>query len=245
LTTCHLVPFTEDPLVVTAQQVLEHYRDTLPDLSRCQILLPDTQCAPALRSALLQQAKALGYHALLGPHIDTLAGWLTRTVPPRKTVLDRPSRELILAEALRASKSIYADTDPWLLADELLTLFDEMTRAEQTPDGDFEVFKEQLQQAYGLRQPNATLQQEAWMLHTLWSAWREQLDTDQLTDPASALQQQLEDSAAFLDNKILWLAGFTAFSSPESRWLRKRLQTGEARRFTQHPAFATGPGDPG
>ena len=212
-----------------AQQVLEYYRDNLPDLSRCQVLLPDTQCAPALRSALLQQAGELGYPALLGPHIDTLEGWLTRTVPPRKTVLDRPSRELILAEALRTGKSLYADTDPWLLADELLTLFDEMTRAEQTPDDNFEVFQEQLRQAYGLRQPNATLQQEAWMLHTLWRAWREQLDIDHLTDPASAHRQQLEDSAACLDNQMLWLVGFTALSSTESRWLRKRLQRGAAR----------------
>ncbi len=229
LTACLVVPFTEDPLVATAQQVLEHYRDNLPDLGRCQILIPDAQCAPSLRSALLQQAEVLGYPALLGPHIDTLAGWLSRTVPPRKTALDRPSRELILAEALRASTSLYADTEPWLLADELLTLFDEMTRAEQTPDDDFEVFHERLQQAYGLRRPNATLQQEAWMLHTLWRAWREQLDNDQLTDPASALHQQLEDSASCTSDQTLWLVGFTTLSPTEIRWLRERLQRGEAR----------------
>ncbi|VAW75798.1 hypothetical protein MNBD_GAMMA15-2489 [hydrothermal vent metagenome] len=224
-----LVPFTEDPLAVTAQQVLEHYRDKLPDLSHCQILLPDTQCAPALRAVLLQQAEVLGYPALLGPHIDTLSGWLSRTVPLCKTLLDRPSRELILAEALRHSKSLYADIDPWLMADELLTLFDDMSRAEQTPDDDFESFHSQLQQAYGLRKPNATLQQEAWMLHTLWHAWREQLEADQLTDPAGAHRQQLDDSAACLNEQILWLVGFTALNATETRWLRERLQRGEAR----------------
>ncbi len=229
MTACQLVPFSEDPLAVTAQRVLEHYRDSLPDLSHCRILLPDTQCAPALRAALLQQAEALGYPALLGPHIDTLASWLSRAAPPRKTVLDRPARELILAEALRASQSLYADTDPWLLADELLALFDEMTRAEQPPDDDFEVFRHRLQQAYGLRQPNATLQREAWMLHTLWRAWREQLDAGQLTDPASALRQQLDDSAGLADGEVLWLVGFTRFSPAEIRWLRERLQHGQAR----------------
>ncbi len=229
MTACRLVPFTEDPLAVTAQWILEHYRNSLPDLGHCQILLPDIQCAPALRTALLQQAEALGYPALLGPHIDTLSGWLARTVPPRKTLIDRPSRELILAEALRHSKSLYADTNPWLMADELLTLFDDMTRAEQTPDDTFETFQTQLQQAYGLRRPNASLQQEAWMLHTLWHAWREQLEADQLTDPAGACRQQLEDSAACLGETVLWLVGFTSFNATETRWLRELLQRGGAR----------------
>ncbi len=228
MTACRLVPFSEDPLAVTAKQVLEYYRENLPDLSRCQILLPDMQCAPALRTALLKQAEALGYSALLGPHIGTLESWLAENVPPRRTVLDRPSRELILAEALRAGKALYADTDPWLLADELLTLFDEMTRAEQTPD-DFEAFEAQLRQAYGLRRPDPVLQREAWMLHTLWRAWREQLDADKLTDPASAHRQQLEDSSACPDGQILWLTGFTRFSVTETRWLDERLQQGNAR----------------
>jgi len=229
LTACHIVPFSEDPLAATAQRVLEYHRDSLPDLGRCQILLPDTQCAPALRAALLKQAERLGLAALLGPHIDTLGSWLARTVPPARTVLDRPARELILAEALRASHSLYADTDPWLLADELLGLFDEMTRAEQTPADDFETFRDQLQQAYGLRQPNAILQREAWMLHTLWQAWREQLDADGLTDPASAERRQLEDSATHPGDAMLWLVGFTRFNAAEIRWLRERLQRDEAR----------------
>ncbi|TCK18905.1 ATP-dependent helicase/nuclease subunit B [Thiogranum longum] len=228
MTACQLVPFSADPLAATAQQVLEHYRDKLPDLSRCQILLPDMQCAPSLRAVLLDQADALGYPALLGPRIDTLDSWLASSTPPRKTVIDRPSRELILAEALRNSKSLYADTDPWLLADELLTLFDDMTRAELMPE-DYDAFEEQLQKAYGLRQPSPVLQQEAWMLYTLWCAWRQQLDEDQLTDPASARRQQLEDDANRTSSQILWLVGFTRFSPAESRWLEERLQRGEAR----------------
>ena len=228
MTACHLVPFSADPLAFTTRQVLEHYRNDLPDLSHCQILLPDTQCAAALRAVLLEQAEALGHTALLGPQIDTLDSWLTRSAPLRQTILDRPSRELILAEALRNSKSLYADTDPWLLADELLTLFDEMTGAELTPQ-DYAFFEAQLKQAYGLRQPGPALQQEAWMLHTLWCAWRQQLEEDQLTDPASAHRQQLEDSTACSHGQLLWLVGFTRFSVAEIRWLAERLQRDEAR----------------
>jgi len=239
LTACQFVPFSEDPLAVTAQRVLEHYRENLPDLSGCQILLPDTQCAPALRAILLKQAETLGYTALLGPRIDTLDSWLARTVPPHRTILDRPSRELTLAEALRASQSLYADTDPWLLADELLTLFDEMTCAEQTPE-DFEDFEAQLRQAYGLRQPDSTLQQEAWMLHTLWCAWREQLDADQLTDPASAHCQQLQDSTACLGDQLLWLVGFTHFSVAENRWLNEQLPRDQVRLILHGSAHGQG-----
>lgn len=228
MTACQLVPFSADPLAFTAQQVLGYYRDNLPDLSHCQILLPDMQSAAALRAMLLEQAEALGHTALLGPQIDTLDSWLTRTSPPRQTVLDQPSRELILAEALRNSKSLYADTDPWLLADELLILFDEMTRAELTPE-DYDFFEARLTQAYGLRQPGPALQQEAWMLHTLWRAWRQQLDEDQLTDPASAHRQQLEDSASCIHGQLLWLVGFTRLSMAETRWLAERLQHEEAR----------------
>ena len=239
MTACQLVPFSADPLAFTAQQVLGHYRDSLPDLSHCQILLPDMQCAAALRAVLLEQAEALGHTALLGPQIDTLDGWLARTAPPRQTVLDRPSRELILAEALRNSQSLYADTDPWLLADELLTLFDEMTRAELTP-GDYDFFEARLTQAYGLRQPGPALQQEAWMLHTLWCAWQQQLDDDQLTDPASAHHQQLQDSTAGLHGKLLWLVGFTRFSAAEIRWLAERLQNNEARLILHGGALGEG-----
>ena len=237
LTACQLVPFSEDLLAATARQVLEHHRDTLPDLTGCQILLPDTQCAPALRAALLREAARAGHGALLGPHIDTLEDWLARSTPPARTVLDRPARELILGEALRANRALYDDTDPWLLADELLALFDDMTLAEQSPD-DFDAFRQRLQDAYGLRQPNPVLQREAWMLHTLWRAWREQLDAEDLTDPASARRERLQQ--ADVPATLLWLVGFTRFNTAEARWLRERLARGEARLLLHGSAAGEG-----
>ena len=49
-----LVPFSQDPLAIAAQRVLEHYQAQLPDLSECRILLAEDQCAAQLRAELLK-----------------------------------------------------------------------------------------------------------------------------------------------------------------------------------------------
>jgi ATP-dependent helicase/nuclease subunit B len=234
-----LIPFSQDPLAVAAERLLDHYRDQLPDLSSCHILVADTQCAPQLRAELLRQAAERGCQALLGPTIERLDDWLTGFATGTRRVLDRSAQELVLAEALRDTSPLYADTDPWLLADQLLTLFDELTRHQIPIPVDVDSFNHQLQLSYGIDSPSPSLQQETYILHTLWHAWRQQLAAEQCIDPASAYLEQLNTSLVTAHSHDLWLLGFTRLSSAEAQWLQTLLQRGQAQLLlhgqAQHP----------
>ncbi|MDX1697881.1 MAG: hypothetical protein R3308_06305, partial [Thiohalobacterales bacterium] len=223
-----LVPFSQDPLAAAARRILDHYQEQLPDLSTCQVLVADTQCAAALRAALLDECLARGFKALLGPHIDRLDTWLLRFGKTNKQTLQRPAQELILGEALRQAEGIYANTDPWLLADQLLVLFEELTLNQVPVPESLDDFERSLQQAYGLPQPSAVMQQEAYILHTLWHAWRDQLEAENFADPASAHLECLRTSLQKPLDEDLWLIGFTEFSPAEIYWLKSLLIDGRA-----------------
>ena len=222
------MPFGEDPLVCTAQQILDHYQKCLPDLSTCQILVAEDRCAPRLRTELLRQAGQRGFGALLGPSIERLDQWLDRVSAVRQTILNRPAQELVLAAALRDANPIYADTDPWLLAEQLLTLFDEITRYDVPVADELERFEAALRNCYALGESHTLLQQEAGILHTLWHAWQEQLAADELLDPASAYRQQLRGGKP-PDGSPLWLTGLTQLTPAEANWLRGLLENDAAR----------------
>jgi len=226
-----LIHYAEDPLAVAARLLLDHHRGQLPDLSRVHILVPDLQCAAALRRALLERAASLGFSALLGPAVQRLDDWLADRIPPRRPVLGRAAQELVLVEAIRQAPTLFPPADAWLLGDQLLTLFDELTRCTVTVDERLERFSERLQQAYGIDgEPPAAFSNEARILHTLWHAWRRQLDEDNCLDPASACLQRLADDRERADDDSeLWLLGFTAFTRAETDWLRTRLQNGRTR----------------
>ncbi len=224
-----LVPFSQDPLVVAAEQILAHHKSQLPDLSRCRILVAEDQCAVQFRAELLKQAEQYGFSALLGPTIERLDQYLSQLVAVNGTVLKRPAQQLVLGEALRKASQIYADTDPWLLADQLLMLFDELTRRAVSIPAAFEQFRASLQRSYALSAPSPSLQQEAYILHTLWHAWRQQLEADQLLDQASAYRQQLADSLDCITDQRLWLVGFTELTPSEAQWLRVLIDRQQAQ----------------
>ena len=235
-----LVPFSQDPLAVAAQQILEHHKDRLPDLSDCRILVAENQCATQLRAELLNQAEQQGFDALLGPSIERLDQYLNQLVAVGGTVLNRPAQELVLAEALRDAAPIYVDTDPWLLADQLLCLFDELTRADISIPAEFEQFRDNLHRGYALASPSPSLQQEAYILHTLWHAWKQQLQAENLSDPASAYRQQLADSLNSIGKHKLWLIGFTEFTPSEAQWLRTLFDRQQAQLILHGAGQQTG-----
>lgn len=234
----HLVPFDQDPLSVAAQKILESHPP--PDPGNCIILVSEQQCAVSLRSALLEQAGKLGFDALLGARIATIHQWLAETTSIENPLLNRPAQELVLAEALRQADPIYANTDPWLLTQQLLVLFDELTRcglpiAEKASD-----FSRQLQDSYGLDKPNPALQKEAWILHTLWHAWRRQLSEERVLDPATAYQQQLTASLSQVGQQTIWLIGFSVFSAAEIEWIKQLHEQGRVRLILHGSATQAG-----
>ena len=216
-----LVPYHQDPLEVLAKLVLKRYRYNLPDLTECVVLLPQSLDAARLRRYLLDEAITLGYQALLGPSILSLHQFLNQVAPLATAPLSPQAQELILIETLSEHRRLFSDSDPWLLAANLLDLFGQLTLYRVTLPTELDAFIKRLSNAYqlGARSP-AALSMEANLVHTLWHAWHRQLHEEGSLDPQAAYIAQLDNSLDRLaPNLHIFLAGQTAASPSEQRWM--------------------------
>lgn len=230
-----LLPYGGDVLTACADRIIANHRDRLPDLSNCIVVLGDPRPAAALRGALQRRAAELGVHALLGPRITTLPGWIEASTVPAARRCPEKARELILVEALRQHGSLFRDRNPWVLSESLLTLFDDLTRHRIALDEEEARFRARLGEAYGLtdREPQA-LSREARLVHTLWIAWHRQHCEEASLDPPAAYIEALQaDRAAHSPDVHFYVAGPTTLLPAEAGWIRRRLRDGRATVFLQ------------
>lgn len=229
----HLVAYNQDPLWVLAERLLADRQSKLPDLSAVTIILAEPQAAPVLRARLLQLSREQGHAALLGPRILTLRDWARTFLPAGIQICDPHAQLLMLVEALNQYPHLLKSANPWALASDLLSLFDELTLNHIDLPADLQDFTRRLQQAYGLRDKEiSALGQEARLVHTLWHAWHEQLQAEGLTDMQTAyllaLSHSLQQLAA---GESLYLAGFQSFTPAEQHWLAKLLDRNQLRLY--------------
>ena len=216
------VPYADDPLRVLAQRICTTHRQQLPDLTALVILLPDLAVAARLRQELLLAARACECYALLGPTITTPRLWVAQYSTLHTPVVGGYARELLLTEALVRYPHLYGKARPWHLTDSLLRLFDELSLHQCDLPADAEDFHARLAQAYGVRAntPQA-LSREAYLVHTLWQAWHEQLHGAHSIDTQSAYLLQLAHSTGHLVAETqVYMAGFSSLCSAEIVWLR-------------------------
>ncbi|MDX1698032.1 MAG: hypothetical protein R3308_07070, partial [Thiohalobacterales bacterium] len=188
-----LYPRRDDLLARAARRIVGH-ADSLPDLTRCIVLLPDLQFAADLRRHLLVAAAEQGYRALLGPQISTLDLWLAGQVPLPGEIPGRARRELMLVEAIQAHTGLFGEQDPWQLASSLITLFDELTLNRVPVAENPGAFTRRLQSAYGLAGAlPEPFDMEARIVQRLWQAWHVQLHAENMLDPNAALLARLAD----------------------------------------------------
>jgi ATP-dependent helicase/nuclease subunit B len=234
------IPYGEDALQRLAAQILQDQQQRLPDLSHMVVLLPATQAANALRRHLLQAAEGHGHPALLGPEISTLGDWVRHQPGSEHNVLSPHQRELMLVEALLQHPSLYGEGSPWSLADSLLELFDDMSANSVSLPGDLEAFMEQLASAYGLPgTDHPALFEEARLVHTLWHAWHQQLQSSQLCDGQTDYLLKLSASLQRLPTEgHIYLAGFSRLSPAEASWLRQLMAQRQARLLLQGAPLA-------
>ena len=240
------MPGHRDPLATLAALIVDRHRDSLPDLSRCTVLLPNLLPAPRLRRLLLDSAAALGHHALLGPVVTTVRQWLDEVVPPPAAPLSPQARELLLVETLYRHRRLFKESDPWLLAANLLELFDQLTLHRIDLPADLAEFTRRLGGAYQLTTPAPeALSEEAGLVHTLWHAWHRQLHEEARLDPQMVYLRQLEQSLAALDeSQHLYMAGQTPLAPPEQRWAEALARRGRLTRLEPTATEQPGEGDP-
>ncbi len=166
-------------------EVLEQHQDLLPDLSSLIILAssPDHITKRAIQNALTRRVRDLGHTAYILPQITTLRIWALEQHTPDLTT-NELSEALDLVLTLKDQKSdTFAhlnDANPWAVAHEMLSLFDELWLNDTTLPSDQQEFTQQLRENYELsaQEEAATpgsapfhLETEAGIVHLLWQAW--------------------------------------------------------------------------
>lgn len=215
------VPAHEDPLRALAQRICAEHAASLPDLSHVHVVIPDSPITPALRRELLRAAGEHGHAALLAPRVETLRTLAARQCQTQRREVGGYERELLLAEALANHPRLYGNANPWLLAENLLRLFDDLTLHTSTLPNRLEDFERQLARAYGvLDAAPPALSREATLVHTLWHAWHAQLRALRMTDEQAGYVARLAATrAVFADGARLYVACFSSLAPAEWSWL--------------------------
>ena len=203
--------------------------DRLPDLDHVVILLPDLTAARPLRRHLLAAAEAAGHGALLGPHFAVMRSWVLEQAPLPRPLLGEHARELLVIEALRAHPALLADHDPWLVADSLLRLFDDLAGHSDGLDDDPAHFEQRVRASLGAPAEGlAALSREAGLVHTLWRAWREQLAALGREEIQTHYVRALDGHADWLDpGRLVFAAGFETLLPAEARFLAGLMRAGQ------------------
>jgi ATP-dependent helicase/nuclease subunit B len=221
----------------TCELILQQFRDQLPDLSNVHILLSSNNAVATFRSELLNQASQLGYSALLGPHIISLDNWANQQSVVPLSILSEHARELLLVGALQEFPDIYKHSNPWVLAESLMELFDELTLAHLELPKDIDSFKQQIVKAYGATEKvKATLEKEALLVHSLWYAMHQQLSALNCIDRTAASILNLSNSIEHLpgDHKFYY-CGIDRPTPSEKKWRERLLARNQLTLITHNP----------
>lgn len=207
-----LLPPGADLAEVAARQLIDQYRDRLPDLSALTLLVPN----PALGSALLRALVRTANGALLAPRILGLAQ-LAPTVEAASPLACR----LRLAEAVARFRFLFPGQTPLRVADALYALFEELEQQQVALPDDEAELEARLRRGYGTDRPLVALSREAQIVHRLHRAFREELGE---RAPAVARRQALTTTLAqWPADAPLWLIGFDAVTPAEAAALRPAL----------------------
>lgn len=212
----HVVPYHEDLPAVISQDILERYSGLLPDLHTVTVFLPGTRAFQPLREKLVYHAAGEGHESLIPPVCTTLCDWALAHRPPDKPLLSQYARELILVDAIKQHPAgLFSAANPWVIANELLSLFDAMQRNGVTPD--------RLQNHIDGYQPDVSrlLSREAEMVIALRSAWQQQLSYEDRLDPIDAYAQATR-KATPTEHNVYYAAGLDRLAECE-RLLLERI----------------------
>ena len=177
-----------------AEHLLDQHAESLPDLTRIALLVPNNVACRTLRPELASQASARGFPALLLPDISTLKNWVRQ-----HNTFDGSENELsnLLDLATTLRRREVSDNlgigDSWSVANDLASLFRDLWLNEITLPEDPDALKKRLQEAYGIKDaPPPQLSREADIINLLWKAWDDR--NRQKSQPGKILPRNLAAS---------------------------------------------------
>lgn len=223
---------SKDPIEALAQSIIHKHRNDLPDLSQVVVLINNPNRISALRDSLLNATNEVGVAGLIGPNVLSLRDYVTTQYAPKLSIIDDHARELMLYRALQQHQGLFGDLSTWFLIENLLTLFDELSaNTLQLPNTESD-FVYQLANAYGINHPlPQPLSREAKIVYTLWNAYHQELQANNLTDKETAYQQGLNNLINTPDNNDYYLAGYYRLLPLELRWLQSLDQNKQLQLF--------------
>ena len=247
-----LLPYHCDPIEYLCQYLVAQYKEQLPDLTHITILLPDTHATSYFRKVLTREARHAGFAAVLGPNIKSLAHFIDDSQTAHSlTTIPKATRELMLVEALCEHPDLYGKSSPWLLAENLLQLFDELSQQQIVLPGDIDSFTAHIKQAYNISESASEniemqLSHEAKLVHTLWQAWQQQLADEGCIDQYQLYIEKLAHHKT-TNEQELFLVGYSTFIPAEQEWFDALAKQGKATLIIQgdkldndnhHPSIA-------
>ena len=236
-TTSIVLPVNTSLVESVCDIIMKQLGKQLPDLSNVHVLLTSSTAVTAVRQKLLDKAKTLGFDALLGPNIMTIDNWASQRNMAALSVLSEHARELLLVGALQEFPDIYKHSNPWVLAESLMELFDELTLAHLELPRDVAAFKQQINKAYGATEKvKTTLEKEALLVHTLWYALHEQLSALDCIDRTGAKILNLANSIEhFPQDQKVFYCGIDNPSPSEKKWRKRLADRGQLSTVVHNP----------
>ncbi len=208
------IPYSEDILDAVGKDILSNYIHLLPDLHKVTIFLPNHQCQKLFYEKLINNAVHFGFKALVLPRCTTLREWAFTTCPPNKPLLSQYARELIFVDALKQQSSLFSNANPWVIANELLSLFDSMLLNNiEMPSINFLNTKTEAS-------PQSIISQEAELVILLWEAWEQQLTFEHALDAICAYVNSIKNIEIHKD-EIFYSVGIDDMSGCELSLFRK------------------------
>ena len=204
-----LVAEYEDIAETTALLLLDAHQDKLPDLSSVCIFIPSQILSPHFRKCLLDNLPG-NRTAVIPPYTGTLRHWISENIPlpdPSVNLLSDQARQLLFVEALADNPALFKEENKWQVSTALLHLFNELalnevSSLEQTHDE----WIKTLGKAYDCEYSNQHLQREAALVYSLWHAWQQQLNADNLLDATGAYIERLKQAKTLLtDSRHFYL----------------------------------------
>jgi ATP-dependent helicase/nuclease subunit B len=213
-----LLPHHADALGWGARALIEAYRERLPDLGFLSLILPTAAASAQLRRGLLHQARG----PLLGPCITTLSGFAKRGASTQP--LAALDCRLLLAELLARHPGLFGTQDPWTLAADLHSLFEELSANAPELALDEARFLARIERGYG-GHALTQISREAGAISLLWRAY---LQDTQGRSPMVLHLQNLQSALNVLNaQEHVVLLGFDQLSPGECAILKPKLASGQ------------------
>ncbi len=214
-----IVPYAQDILSISSNHIIENHKHLLPNLSSITVFLANKLAQTQLQNNLLEYASNHKHSTILLPHCTTLKQWALESYLPRIPVLSIYARELILVDALHKQPGLFANSNPWAIASELFTLFDEMTLNNinlKNIDDYTSNYSQNIPQA---------ISQEAELIMVLWQAWQKQISQEQVLDPVDVYARALRVRASHtVRENAIYCIGLDELASQEIALLNKLHQ---------------------